>query len=166
MEHGAIDVLVADTVQVRDQLWAARRLIIEALQALSPERIMDTQDVVVPRTELPKMLKRIVEVSDKYGLRIISFGHAGDGNVHVCIVKDVAENVWKEKVPQAVEDIYRTAVSLGGMITGEHGIGLARKKFLSLGLDKTQIGLMKQIKKDFDPNAILNPGKIFVEEQD
>lgn len=136
-------------------------MIIEALQGLSPERIMDTQDVVVPRTQLPELLGRIKEVAERHSLRIITFGHSGDGNVHISIIKDIADEIWHEKAPQAAEEIYRTAVSLGGMVTGEHGIGLTRKKFLSLGLDKTQIEIMKKIKEDFDPNNILNPGKIF-----
>ncbi len=162
LENGALDVLVADNQQMRDKLWEARRVIIEALQALSPERIMDTQDVVVPRTKLPELLSRIREVANKYSLRIISFGHSGDGNVHVNIIKDVPNEVWKEKVPKAVGEIYNLAISLGGMITGEHGIGLTRKKFLDLGLDEAQIKIMKKIKEDFDPHNILNPGKIFL----
>ncbi|MCK5093255.1 MAG: hypothetical protein KAR18_00935, partial [Spirochaetes bacterium] len=161
LENGAIDVLVADNPQMQDTLWEARRVLIEALQALSPERIMDTEDVVVPRKQLPVLLERIREVADKHSLRIINFGHSGDGNVHVNIIKDVPEDVWKEKDPKAAEEIYRIAVDLGGMVSGEHGIGLTRKKFLSLGLDDTQIDIMKKIKKDFDPNCILNPGKIF-----
>ncbi len=161
LENGAIDVLVADNPQMQDTLWEARRVLIEALQALSPEKIMDTEDVVVPRKQLPELLKRIREVADKHSLRIINFGHSGDGNVHVNIIKDVPEDVWKEKDPKAAEEIYRIAVDLGGMVSGEHGIGLTRKKFLSLGLDDTQIDIMKKIKKNFDPNCILNPGKIF-----
>jgi FAD/FMN-containing dehydrogenase len=81
--------------------------------------------------------------------------------VHVNIIKDVAEEVWKDQAPKAGEEIYRLAVSLGGMVTGEHGIGLTRKSFLSLGIDQAQIRMMRAIKEDFDPNGILNPGKIF-----
>jgi glycolate oxidase len=162
LENGALDVLVADNTQMRDKLWEARRIIIEALQALSPERIMETGDVVVPRKQLPVLLGRIRKVAEKYSLRIINFGHSGDGNVHVNIIKDVPEDVWKGKTPKAAEEIYRIAVELGGMVSGEHGIGLTRKNFLSMGIDDTQIKLMRQIKKDFDPDNILNPGKIFV----
>jgi glycolate oxidase len=161
LEHGALDVLVADTPQVRDRLWESRKLIIEALQNLSPQHIMDTQDVVVPRSKLPEILPRIKEVGEKTGLHIISFGHAGDGNVHVNVIKDVPEELWTAKRDQAAEEIYRLAVSLGGMVTGEHGIGLTRKEFLGLGIDAHQIALMRKIKQDFDPAGILNPGKIF-----
>ena len=160
-ENKAIEVLMADTPQLRDRLWGARRLIIEALQNLSPDRIIDTEDIVVPRTELPQLLKQIKEVAEKYSLNIVSFGHSGDGNVHVNIIKDIPDDEWKEKDPKASEEIYRLAISLGGMITGEHGIGLARKKFLSLSVDEEQIAIMRKIKDAFDPSYILNPGKIF-----
>jgi len=161
LENGAIDVLVADNPQMRDRLWETRKLIIEALQNLSPQHIMDTQDIVVPRTQLPRLLPRIKEIGERYQLPVISFGHAGDGNVHVNIIKDVDEEVWKTQAPEAAAEIYRLAVSLGGMVTGEHGIGLTRKSFLSLGVDQAQIRMMRGIKEDFDPNGILNPGKIF-----
>ena len=161
LENGAIDVLVADNAQMRDRLWETRKMIIEALQNLSPQHIMDTQDIVVPRTQLPHLLPKIKEVGKRYELHIICFGHAGDGNVHVNIIKDVPEDVWDSQAPKAVEEIYRLAVSLGGMVTGEHGIGLTRKSFLSLGIDQAQIEIMRRIKEDFDPNGILNPGKIF-----
>jgi len=161
LENGAVDVLVADTPQMRDRLWETRKLIIEALQNLSPQHIMDTQDIVVPRTQLPQLLPRIKDIGERYQLPVISFGHAGDGNVHVNIIKDVAEEVWKTQASKAAAEIYRLAVSLGGMVTGEHGIGLTRKSFLSLGIDQAQIRMMRGIKEDFDPNGILNPGKIF-----
>ena len=165
LENQAADVLVADNQQTRDRLWETRRMIIEALQNLSPERIMDTQDIVVPRTSLPEMLNRIKDISRDHALQIISFGHAGDGNVHVNIIKDIPDDTWKRKVPQAVEEIYRTAVGLGGLITGEHGIGLTRKKYLHYNIDAYQIELMKKIKEDFDPNYVLNPGKIFPDDE-
>jgi len=161
LENGAVDVLVADNNQMRERLWEARKMIIEALQNLSPQRIMDTQDVVVPRTMLPELLPKIKEIGQRYQLHVINFGHAGDGNVHVNVIKDVPEDLWKDQAPKAAAEIYNLAVSLGGMVTGEHGIGLTRKSFLSLGLDSAQIEMMRKIKQDFDPNAILNPGKIF-----
>jgi glycolate oxidase len=161
LQQGALDVLVADSAQVRDRLWEARKLIIEALQNLSPQHIMDTQDVVVPRSRLPELLPRIKEVGEKTGLHIISFGHAGDGNVHVNLIKDVPGELWEQKRHQAAAEIYRLAVDMGGMVTGEHGIGLTRKEFLGLGIDGRQIELMRRIKADFDPQGLLNPGKIF-----
>ena len=161
LEHGAIDVLVADSEQMRDRLWGARRLIIEALQGLSPDHVMDTQDIVVPRAQIPALLDQIKEIGKDLELQIISFGHAGDGNVHVNIIKDMPVDTWREKVPVVAEKIYTAAIELGGKITGEHGIGLTRKKYLSMDVDQSQIRLMKKIKEDFDPEFILNPGKIF-----
>jgi glycolate oxidase len=161
VNHEALDVLVADNQPTRDRLWETRRMIIEALQNLSPQHVMSTQDVVVPRSELPALLEKIRAIGGKYGLNIISFGHSGDGNVHVNIIKDVPEQVWRSREPAAEEEIYRSAVELGGAVTGEHGIGLTRRRYLSLNLDELQIGLMERIKHDFDPLEILNPGKIF-----
>ena len=116
LEHGARDVLVADTAQLRDKLWGARRLIIEALQHLSPDRVMDTQDIVVPRSEIPELLKRVKEISSGMNMQIISFGHAGDGNVHVNIIKEQPDDVWKERVPQIAEKIYEAALDLGVLL--------------------------------------------------
>jgi len=161
LKNGAVDVLVADTPKLRDKLWEARRLIIEALQHLSPERIMETEDLAVPRSRIPDLLEQIRTISQKYGMNIISFGHAGDGNVHVNVIKDMPEAEWQTKKRAVSEDLYRAALSLGGVITGEHGIGLTRREFLPMAVDAQQIALMKQIKEAFDPAGILNPGKIF-----
>ncbi len=163
LSRGAIDVLVADTPQMRERMWETRKMIIEALQGLSPERIMDTQDVVVPRTRLPELLQGIREIAERHSLTIISFGHSGDGNVHVSIIKDLPDEEWKTRDPAAAEEIYGLAVELGGVVTGEHGIGLTRRRYLGLNLDDVSIELMRKIKADFDPGNILNPGKIFEE---
>ena len=161
LEQGALDVLVADNPRLRDKLWEARRLIIEALQHLSPERIMDTQDLVVPRAEIPTLLARIKAIAEKHGMNIICFGHAGDGNVHVCVIKDLTDAEWLAGKERVAEDMYRAALALGGSITGEHGIGLTRKQFLPLAVDSHRIAIMRKIKAAFDPRNILNPGKIF-----
>ena len=161
LENGAIDVLVADNPKLRDKLWAARRLIIEALQHLSPERIMDTQDLVVPRASIPDLLEKIREIARQHSMNIICFGHAGDGNVHVNVIKDLPDGKWEAKKPELARAMYEAALSLGGTITGEHGVGLARKAFLPMAVDARSIELMKRIKDSFDPRHILNPGKIF-----
>ncbi len=161
LENGAQDVLVADNPRLRDKLWEARRLIVEALQHLSPERIVDTQDLVVPRSKVPDLLSRLKEIAEKHSMNIVCFGHAGDGNVHVNVIKDMPEEQWQAKREPLAEEMYRAALSLGGSITGEHGIGLTRKKFLPMALDECQIAVMKRIKEAFDPHYILNPGKIF-----
>jgi glycolate oxidase len=160
LEHGALDVLVARDSRARDRLWQARRLIIEALNHESPVNHME--DVVVPRAEIPPLLKGIKEIAARRGVRIVCFGHAGDGNVHVNVLKDdVPGERWQALVPAVAEEIYRLSLSLGGTITGEHGIGATRRQYLSLALDEAQIDVMRGIKAAFDPNHILNPEKIF-----
>ena len=160
LDHGARDVLVARDRPTCDRLWEARRMIIEALNHESPVNHME--DVVVPRSGLSLLLNGIKDVSLAHSVRIVNFGHAGDGNVHVNILKDeIPDDRWDELVPQVTEEIYRLALSLGGMITGEHGIGATRRKYLSMALDEDQIEVMRGIKDAFDPNRILNPAKIF-----
>lgn len=160
LDNGAIDVLVAKDSRTRDRLWEARRLIIDALNNESPLNHME--DVVVPRAQLPALLEGIQEIATRLKVRIVSFGHAGDGNVHVNVLKDdLPQDRWAAIVPQASEALYRLAISLGGTITGEHGIGVTRRRYLPLALDEAQIAIMRDIRQVFDPNHILNPGKIF-----
>ncbi len=160
LAHGARDVLVARDSRTRDRLWEARRAIIDALKHESPVNHME--DVVVPRAEIPALLRGIKEIARQHGLRIVCFGHAGDGNVHVNALKDdMPDDRWQALVPVLSEEIYRLALSLGGTITGEHGIGATRRRYLHLALDPVQIEMMRRIKDAFDPHHILNPGKIF-----
>jgi glycolate oxidase len=160
LEHGARDVLVAQDRPTRDRLWEARRMIIESLNHESP--INHMEDVVVPRAEIHRLLKGIKEIAGRHGVRIINFGHAGDGNVHINVLKDdLAQDRWEALVPVVTEEIYRLALSLGGTITGEHGIGATRRRYLPLAVDSAQIEIMRHIRAVFDPNRILNPGKIF-----
>jgi glycolate oxidase len=160
LEHGARDVLVAQDRPTRERLWEARRMIIDALNQESPVNHME--DVVVPRAELPRLLKGIKEIAERRGVRIVSFGHAGDGNVHVNVLKDqIDDELWDGLMPAVTEETYRLSLSLGGTITGEHGIGATRRRYLRLALDEAQIDLMRQIRAAFDPNRILNPDKIF-----
>ena len=161
LENGATDVLVADTEKLRDKLWSARRLIIEALQHLSPEHIMDTQDLVVPRAAIPELVARIEAIAKKHEMNIVCFGHSGDGNVHVNIIKDIPDEEWDRKREPVAEAMYEAALSLGGSITGEHGIGLTRRKYLPLAVQEPAIAVMRKIREAFDPGNILNPGKIF-----
>jgi len=160
MQHGAREVLVAKDRRTRERLWEARRLIIEALKHESP--INHMEDVVVPRAEIPRLLKGIKEIAAQYAVRIVCFGHAGDGNVHVNVLKDdVPAERWETLVPATTEEMYRLTLSLGGTITGEHGVGCTRRRYLPMALDAAQIEVMRQIRAVFDPHQILNPGKIF-----
>ncbi len=158
-KFGAKDIILAEERQKMENLWELRRSVGEAVKAISTYK---EEDTVVPRNRLPELAKGIKDISEKYGLSIIFYGHAGDGNLHVNILKrDLSEELWNSKVDKAITDIFKLTVSLGGTISGEHGIGYSQKKYLPIALSKEQINLMKQIKKVFDPNNILNPGKIF-----
>ncbi|MDW7992225.1 MAG: FAD-linked oxidase C-terminal domain-containing protein [Anaerolineae bacterium] len=160
LAHGARNVLVAKDTRTRDRLWEARRCIVDALKHESP--INHMEDVVVPRAEIPALLRGIKEISRQHGVRIVCFGHAGDGNVHVNALKDtMPEEEWRTLLPILSEEIYRLTLSLGGTITGEHGVGATRRRYLPMALDPAQIALMRGIKAVFDPHNILNPGKIF-----
>ncbi|HEX9116251.1 MAG TPA: FAD-linked oxidase C-terminal domain-containing protein [Anaerolineae bacterium] len=160
LQHGGRDVLVAKDRRTRDRLWEARRKIIEALKHESP--INHMEDIVVPRSAIPQVLAGIKEIGRTNGVRIVCFGHAGDGNVHVNVLKDqMPMSDWAPLVPRVSEAVYRLTIGLGGMLTGEHGVGATRRNFLPLALDEAQIEVMRGIKAAFDPNGILNPGKIF-----
>ncbi len=160
LAHGAQDGLVAQDRPTRERLWEARRKIIEALKQESPVNHME--DVVVPRAEIPNLIRGIKALADRYELRIVSFGHAGDGNVHINVLRDrLPTDQWESRLPRVQEKIYRLALELGGTITGEHGIGATRRNFIPLALDATQLELMRRIRDVFDPRRILNPGKIF-----
>ncbi len=161
LAHGAQDALVAQDRATRDRLWEFRRKIIDALKRESPVNHME--DVVVPRARIGALLAGMREIAAEFGVRIVSFGHAGDGNVHVNVLKDDGSlDRWREIVPPVQERIYRLSLALGGTITGEHGIGATRVRYLPLALDEAQIELQRGIRDVFDPNHILNPGKIFL----
>ena len=159
LKNNALDVLVADTKQNQEDIWEGRSCIIDAAKA---EGFVEVLDCVVPRSRIPELIKGLNDIAQKYGVECQNFGHAGDGNVHTNVLKrNMKDQEWNEKVPKLVDEIYKLSVSLGGAISGEHGIGLIRKPFLPMSRDKVQIELMKGIKRLFDPNNILNPGKIF-----
>ena len=165
LENGAIDVLVADTAESQQKIWEGRSCIIDAAKA---EGTIELLDAVVPRNKILAFLEGLNKTADKIGINIQNFGHAGDGNVHTNILKEnMSDEEWNDKVPRFCEEAYRLSLSLGGNISGEHGIGLIRKRFLPLALgvnsqdSLVQIDLMQKIKKIFDPNNIMNPDKIF-----
>ncbi|NPV78886.1 MAG: FAD-binding protein [Firmicutes bacterium] len=159
LRNGALEVFVADNKTTLDKIWKARKAIAEAVKAFSEEFCME--DIVVPISEIPKMLKEIARLTEEYEISSISFGHAGDGNIHVTYLKDEkSKNRWENDLPSLLRDLYHATVSLGGTISGEHGIGFKRASYIDIALDKAQLQLIRQIKKAFDPNWILNPGKI------
>lgn len=158
-ELGATDVLIVDTDERKESVWKARGAFLEAIKASTTE--MDECDVVVPRAKVGEYIKFTYGLSKKYNIRIPSFGHAGDGNLHIYICKDnLTEEQWKEKLSATFDEMYDKAKEVGGLVSGEHGIGYAKKKYMKNILGDTQVMLMKGIKKVFDPNNILNPNKV------
>ena len=161
LKSGAYDVFVADSSPAQRRLWEIRRSILEALKAVSP--ILCGEDVVVPRMAIPTLIKDVKRITERNGFEAICFGHVGDGNVHIEIMKgDSDYELWRQVLPKMIEEIFDTVLSLGGMITGEHGVGFTKKKYLPKALGEDQVNLMRRLKGAFDPNNILNPGKIFL----
>ena len=161
LDHGALDAFVAEGPADQEKIWKVRRHAAEAFKAISPEQSLE--DIVVPVSNIPKLIPLLEEISGKYNVIIPCYGHAGDGNMHATIVKKPEESIesWEKTLPLVLEELYKAVKELGGTISGEHGIGHKRKKYLPLALGEAEIGIMKKIKQAFDPNNILNPGKIF-----
>jgi glycolate oxidase len=154
-----IDIVLAEDAQKMNELWALRRCIGEAVKSISAYK---EEDTVVPRSKIPELVNGVKEICERYGITSICYGHAGDGNVHVNILKDKLDSkAWDENIEPAIKEIFHLTVGLGGTISGEHGIGYSQKNYLSIALNKDEIDLMKKIKNTMDPKGILNPGKIF-----
>ena len=159
IEHGAIDGYFVDTDERKKSVWSSRGAFLEAIKASTDE--MDECDVVVPKSEIANYIKYTHDVAKQVNVRIPSFGHAGDGNLHIYICRDnLSENDWKSKLKQAFDLLYAKAREFGGQVSGEHGIGYAKKEYLKQQLGESQIELMRGIKKVFDPKNILNPDKV------
>jgi glycolate oxidase len=157
-EAGALDVLLALERSKIEEVWNLRRGIGEAVKSISAYK---EEDTVVPRAQLPALIRGVKEICSRYGITSICYGHAGDGNVHVNILKgDLDERVWHEEVDKAIREIFHLTVSLGGTVSGEHGIGYVQKAYLPIAVGKAGQDLMRGIKAVFDPQGILNPGKI------
>ena len=166
LEKGALDVYVADNPKKQEEVLDIRSKIYEAIKA----QTLDILDIVIPRAEIARHVKKIQEVSEKYKIWLPTFGHAADGNVHTHIMAarfedekiiPLPEEEWNTKLEKVREELYKDCKSRGGVISGEHGIGIVKKSYLSYVLDEETIKLMKGINKHFDPQNILNPGKIF-----
>lgn len=152
------EIFFADNDAQKTALWKLRRNVAHAVKKNS---VYKEEDTVVPRAELPALLKKVKEVGERYGFESVCYGHAGDGNLHVNILRgSLDERAWKEEVPRGIREIFRFVKSVGGTISGEHGVGLVQRPYLDLVFSKTELRLMRQIKKVFDPRGILNPGKV------
>ena len=153
------EILLADNATQKDELWRIRRNIGNSVRYNS---VYKEEDTVVPRAELPTLLKGVKEIGARYGFKSVCYGHAGDGNLHVNIIRgELDDEMWNVGLRQPIAEIFELCVRLGGTISGEHGIGLVQKGYIGIALAETNLALMRGIKGVFDPHGILNPGKIF-----
>jgi len=161
LKNGAIEVYVADNYTTQERIWSVRRNIAEAFMVVSPHQSLE--DIVVPISAIPDLMPELDRISKKYNIKIPCYGHAGDGNLHATLVKNPESNMeeWYDIEVKALEDLYQATKKLGGTLSGEHGIGSKRKDFMGIVSSPAEIDLMRRIKKAFDPNNIMNPGKIF-----
>lgn len=160
LEAGALDVLISNTQERQESIWKARGAFLEAIKASTTE--MDECDVVVPRNKIAEFVKFSDELQKRCNVRIKGFGHAGDGNLHIYILRDdLEQEAWEKKLEEVFEIMYEKSRELGGKVSGEHGIGFAKKSYLKEAEGNLGINLFRNIKLAFDPKNILNPGKIF-----
>ena len=159
--NGALEVYVADNYTTRERIWSVRRNIDEALRVLAP--IQTDEDTVVPVSAIPEFTKEVEKIAQKYDILIPNFGHAGDGNLHPTLLMrpGMTMDEWLDTEDRALVDMYALCKKLGGKISGEHGIGFKRKKYMDIVMGEAEIDMMKKIKGALDPNNIMNPGKIF-----
>lgn len=156
--HGAGEVLFAESASEKAALWHLRRSVPVSVKAHS---VYKEEDTVVPRFALPRLLAGVKAIGARYGFSSVCYGHAGDGNLHVNIIRgDLDEAFWKEELPKAIREIFALTVSLGGTLSGEHGIGLVQRPYMDLVFNPAQLELMRGLKRLFDPKGILNPGKV------
>jgi len=154
---GADSIFTAEDDSKREEIWAARRAALPALVRMRPTTLLE--DATVPRSKLPEMIRAVREIAEKYDVQIGTFGHAGDGNLHPTILTDENDRGEMERVHKAVSEIFDKALALGGTLSGEHGIGIAKAPFMPRQFSPAELGLMKKLKNAFDPENILNPGK-------
>ena len=153
------EVLFADSAAQKERLWKLRRCLGEAVKAHS---IYKEEDTVVPRAELPKLLQGVKEIGRKYGFQSVCYGHAGDGNLHVNIIKgEMSDEAWNNELTKGIEEIFKLCAALGGTISGEHGIGYVQKDYLPIVFNEAEMKIQKELKKMFDPKGIMNPAKVF-----
>lgn len=153
------EILFAETSAQKEELWKIRKNISPAVNAYS---LTKSEDVVVPRANLPKLIVGIKEIGKRYGFNSVCFGHLGDGNLHINVLKEqISDEDWNTKIVEGIGEIFKLTVSLGGTLSGEHGIGIAKRPYMPIAMKEMNLELMRGIKKVFDPKGLLNPGKIF-----
>ncbi|KAA0548410.1 glycolate oxidase subunit GlcD [Bacillus sp. BGMRC 2118] len=161
-QEQAVSIQVAESEGEAEALRTARRSALSALARLKPTTILE--DATVPRSEIAKMVKAIEDIATKYNLKICTFGHAGDGNLHPTCLTDSRNHEEMERVEKALHEIFQKAIELGGTITGEHGVGVMKAPYLEMKLGAAGVAAMKSIKDSLDPNNIMNPGKVFAKD--
>lgn len=157
-ENGASSFVVANDSKDRDKLWYARKNASQSITIYGSKKL--NEDISVPRSKLPEALKEIYAIGDKYGFKVPCFGHSGDGNIHVNVMVDGSNPQELEDGHKAIEEIFKLVVDMGGTLSGEHGIGLSKAPFMEIAFNEKELNLFRSIKKAFDPNGILNPGKM------
>ena len=157
-ENGALEFKIASDAKERDEIWKARRGASPSITIFGTKKL--NEDISVPRSMLPEALEKIYEIGAKYNLVVPCFGHAGDGNIHVNVMVDGANKKELEDGHKAIEEIFQLVVDMGGTLSGEHGIGLSKAEFMNIAFSDEELNLFKRVKEAFDPNNILNPGKM------
>ncbi|MGE4559709.1 MAG: FAD-binding oxidoreductase [Desulfobulbus sp.] len=156
---GVLETRIAENTEESEAIWKVRRAVSPSLRNLNPNKF--NEDVVVPRSRVPEMIRALERIAEKYSVPIVNFGHAGDGNIHVNVMVDLAEPGMEATVEEVLREIFRTTVELDGSISGEHGIGTAKAPFIGMELSPETLAVMRAVKQALDPNNIMNPGKIF-----
>ncbi|SEN76935.1 FAD-binding oxidoreductase [Lihuaxuella thermophila] len=159
LQMGATTIRVAQDERERQEIWKARKMVSPAITQMGPTKI--SEDATVPRSKIPDMMERLKQIREKYQLNLVVFGHAGDGNLHPNIITDKRNLAEMKRVEEAVSEIFKAAIELGGTLSGEHGIGTLKAPYMEMELGEIGLAMMKKIKQAWDPNNILNPGKIF-----
>lgn len=158
-QAGAQKSWYAQSAAEREQLWRLRRCLGIAVKSSGPYK---EEDTVVPRTALPELLEKVKALGRQYGFRSVCYGHVGDGNLHVNILREnLPADVWEKDIPKAVEELFRFVVARGGALSGEHGIGWVQRRYMPIQFSPDELELMRALKRVFDPKGLLNPGKIF-----
>ncbi len=157
---GILHTRIAETEEDSEEIWQVRRIVSPSLRKINPDKF--NEDIVVPRSKVPDMIRALEKISRDYGVPIVNFGHAGDGNIHVNVMVDLKEEGMPVKIERVMDEVFGAAVRLKGAISGEHGIGTSKAKYMQMELDIATITYMQRIKAALDPHNILNPGKIFL----
>ncbi len=158
---GVVETRVAQSAAESDEIWKVRRSVSASLRKVNPDKF--NEDICVPRSKVPDMIRKVEETANRYNIPIVNFGHAGDGNIHVNVMIDRKVPGELEKAEKAIEEVFAAALALGGTMSGEHGVGITKAPYIPMELDPMAVAYMTTIKRALDPNNVLNPGKIFLQ---